>query len=355
MAVCPNCGALNNGSSKFCTSCGGPLPVAQPVQQPAPQPASQESVQIPNPQTQYWQQSAQPQSAPVEQPQAIPIVPAQPVYAQPITQPIQGRGNRPKSNGFCNAGLALSIIGWCSMGITAPLGLIFSFIGLISANRKNEPGRGKAIAGLILSAVLIFGLAISLPTIWSDVQDAIDNGQVNNPFELFNAIDDANDRQTNVNDRYVKKIIKNNWVAMEDGSYLEFGKQQTFKYYKSYEDTSDNYFTGKYRMYSGDDAVKQLTTTYKDYGITRDEIQRLIRNNSAFKAENFVLVVLENDGMWMGGENVKDEEWDSVYYGFLVTNPNTSLLVINAVTDTSFSFVTEDDYDKINSASATTN
>ena len=345
MAVCPNCGA-NNSGSKFCTSCGSPLPAPEPApQQPASQPA--QSVPVESAQSQYWQQPAQTQSVPVEPQQAIPIVPSQPVYATPITQPVQGRGNRPKSNGFCNAGLALSIIGWCTMGITAPLGLIFSFIGLISANRKNEPGRGKAIAGLILSAVLIFGLAISLPTIWSDVQDAIDNGQVNNPLELVEAIDDANDRQTNVNDKYVKKILKSNWVAMEDGSYLEFGKKKTFKYYKSYEDTSDNYFTGTYRIYSGSDAVKQLTTTYKDYGINKDEIQRLIRNNEAFREDNFVIVVLENDGMWMDGENVKDEEWDSVYYGFLVTNPNTSLLLINAVTDTSFSFVTEEDYDKI--------
>ena len=66
MAVCPNCGALNNDGSKFCTSCGGPLPVAQPAPQPAAQPAPQASVEIPNPQNQYWQQPAQPQQAQVE-------------------------------------------------------------------------------------------------------------------------------------------------------------------------------------------------------------------------------------------------------------------------------------------------
>ena len=343
MAVCPNCGALNNDGAKFYTSCGGPLTVPQPVAQPA-----QESVQIPNPQQQYWQQPSQQQSVPVEPSQPVPIVPAQPVYATPITQPVQGKDNRPKSNGFCNAGLALSIIGWCTMGITAPLGLLFSLIGLISANKKNEPGKGKAIAGLILSGVLIFGLAISLPTIWGDVQDAIDNGQVNNPIELFNAIDDANDRQTNVNDKIVKKILSSNWVAMGDGSYLEFGKKQSFKYYKSYEDTSDNYYTGKYRIYSGSDAIDQITKHYSEYGITRKEIKTLIDNNSAFKEENFVLVVLENDGMWMGGDNVKDEEWVTPYYGFLVTSPNQSLLLINMNTATTFTFIRESDYKKIN-------
>ena len=294
MAVCPNCGALNNDGSKFCTSCGGPLPVAQPAPQPAAQPAPQASVEIPNPQNQYWQQPAQPQAVPVQQPQAVPIVPAQPVYAQPITQPVQNKANKPKSNGLCTAGLVLSIIGWFTLGLTSIFGFLFSLIGLIVVSKKREPGKGKAIAGLIVSGVLIFGLAVSIPTIWADVQEAIDNGEVNNPIEFIDAIDEANDRQTNFNDKNIKKITKNNWVAMEDGSYLEFGKQQTFKYYKSYYDTSDNYYTGKYRMYSGSDALEQLTKTYKDYGITRTDVKSLINNNKAFSEDNFRNVFIPN-------------------------------------------------------------
>ena len=61
-----------------------------------------------------------------------------------------------------------------------------------------------------------------------------------------------------------------------------------------------------------------------------------------------MLVVLENDGMWMGGDNVKDEEWVTPYYGFLVTSPNQSLLLINMNTATTFTFIRESDYKKIN-------
>ena len=356
MAICPNCGALNNDSSKFCISCGAPLPVAQPAAQPAApaQPAPQQNVEIPNPQNQYWQQpvQAQPETAP--QPEAIPIVPAQPVYAQPITQPVQNKSNRPKSNGWCTAGLVLSIVAWCTVGLTSIPGFLCSLIGLIVVSKKGEPGKGKAVAGLIISGLLILGMAISLPSIWPDVQKSLENGDVSNPMELLDTLDEASDKQTDLSDKYVKKIIKNNWVAMEDGSYLEFGKKQTFKYYKSYQDTSDNYFTGKYRMFSGEKAVTTLTKYYEEYGITKSEIKSLISNNTAFKEENFVLIVLENDGQWMDGENVKDEAWDSVYYGFLVNSPDTSLLLINAVTDTRFSFVTADDYDKISAVATTT-
>ena len=359
MAICPNCGALNNDSSKFCISCGAPLSVPQPAPQPAeqpapaPQPAAQESVEIPNPQNQYWQlTSAQPEPEP--QPEAIPIVPAQPVYAQPITQPVQNRANKPKSNGWCTAGLALSIIGWCTIGLTSIPGFICSLIGLIVVSKKREPGKGKAVAGLIVSGVLIFAMAISLPSIWPDVQKSLENGDVSNPMEFLDIIDEASDKQTDLSDKYVKKIIKNNWVAMEDGSYLEFGKKQTFKYYLSYQDTSDNYSSGKYRMFSGEKAVSLLTKSYKKYGVTKNDIKRLISNNQAFKEENFVLIVLENDGLWEDGENVKDKEWETVFYGFLVSSPDLSLPLINADTDEHLSFVTSDDYDKISTVATTT-
>ena len=352
MAICPNCGALNNDSSKFCIGCGAPLPAAQPAAQPA-QPAPQASVEIPNPQNQYWQQPAA-APAPVQQPEAIPIVPAQPVYAQPITQPVQNRANRPKSNGWCTAGLVLSIIGWCTVGLTSIFGFLCSLIGLIVVSKKREPGKGKAIAGLILSGVLIFAMAISLPSIWSDVQRALDAGEVSNPMEFLDLLSDSSERRTDLTDKYVKNIIKNNWVAMENGSYLEFGKKQTFNYYMSYQDTSDNYYSGNYRMYSGEDAVTQLTKTYKKYAVTKNDIKRLISNNQAFKEENFVLIVLENDGYWVDGVNVQRNAEDTVFYGFLVSSPDLSLPLINADTDEHLSFVTSDDYDKISTVATTT-
>ncbi len=351
MAVCPNCGAQNYDGAKFCTSCGGPLPVAQPVQQqPVQQPVQQaqpEAVQIPNPQQQYWTRPSS-ESVPVtpaEQP--IPIAPAQPVYAQPITQPVQNRANRPKSNGWCNAGLALSIIGWCTMGITAPFGLLFSLIGLIVSSKKRQPGRGKAIAGLILSGVLIFSLAISLPMVWADVQKEFERGNITNPMELIDTLDEATDKQTDYSNKYVKKIVASRWVSIEDASCMEFKKDKSFKYFVSYEDLDDNYISGNYRIFTGEKAIDMLTSSYKSYGVKKSDVQQLMSDNSAFKEDNFVLIVFENDGQWVDGENIKDKEWETACYGFLVTSPDPSLLLIDMSTDIKLSFIQEDDYEKI--------
>ena len=360
MAVCPNCGTQNYDGAKFCTSCGGPLTVAQPAaQQPVQQPVQQqtvqqpvqqaqpETVQIPNPQNQYWTRPSE-ESVPVtpaEQP--IPIAPAQPVYAQPITQPVQNRANRPKSNGWCNAGLALSIIGWCTIGLTAPLGFLFSLIGLFSSSRKRQPGKGKAIAGLIVSGLLLLGLGVSLPMVWSDVQKEFERGNINDPMEFLNVVDEASEKQTDYSNKYVKKIVNNSWVAMENASCMEFKKDKSFKYFDSYEDLSDNYISGTYRIFTGDKALDMLTSTYKSYGIKKSDVQYLAKNNSAFKTDNFVLIVFENDGKWVDGENVKDKEWESACYGFLVTSPDTSLLLIDMTTGIRLSFIQADDYEKI--------
>ena len=183
MAFCPNCGSANNVGARFCSGCGGPLPAAQPqaLVQPQPvqapvQPAVQQQAQP------VYQQSVQP---PVQQPVQAPVQPVQPqpAYQQPIQQPIQPQPvyqqpiqpqpiyQQPavqpvqsipaaKSNGLCTAGFVLSLLGLFLFGITSILGLIFSVIGLIVAGKKKQKGKGKAIAGIIMSVIMIAGAGL---------------------------------------------------------------------------------------------------------------------------------------------------------------------------------------------------
>ena len=54
-----------------------------------------------------------------------------------------------KTNGFAIAGFILSFFG----GL---LGLIFSIVGLVQINRRgNQKGKGLAIAGIVISAVMM--------------------------------------------------------------------------------------------------------------------------------------------------------------------------------------------------------
>ena len=55
------------------------------------------------------------------------------------------------TNGMAIAGFVLSLL-----GCTCVLGLIFSIIGLVQAPKYNNNGKGFAIAGICISAVVIF-------------------------------------------------------------------------------------------------------------------------------------------------------------------------------------------------------
>lgn len=101
-----------------------------------------------------------------------PVTPAQPVYQQPVYQqpvyqqpayhaPVYQPADMPRGNGIGTAGLVMGIVSaalcWIPfvnvvVFITGLLGFIFSLIGVC---RRNVTGKGKAIAGLILSIVAV--------------------------------------------------------------------------------------------------------------------------------------------------------------------------------------------------------
>ena len=101
-----------------------------------------------------------------------PVTPVQPSVAETQPQPVNGK------NGISTAGLVLSIVGLALCWVPGVnlvlwfLGFLFSFIGIF------KRPKGKAIAGLIISAVsivviiLVYGLYGSA-LLESDVMDDV--------------------------------------------------------------------------------------------------------------------------------------------------------------------------------------
>ena len=56
-----------------------------------------------------------------------------------------------KFNIFAIIGFVMSFLGWFSI-----LGIAFSIVGIIEAKRKNQRGRGLAIAGLIIGIIVLY-------------------------------------------------------------------------------------------------------------------------------------------------------------------------------------------------------
>ena len=170
---CESCGSFINDGESFCSNCGARTPqAARPVVQPITQP-SQVPVYTsqPSPAPMPINQPVYPQQTQTVYPQnALPVyTPPQyqqvhPIYQQPAYQQVvvtQLSDTRKRVNGAATAGLVFGIITACICWIPlvnllpAIFGLIFSIVGL---SKKNAGGKGRAIAGIIMSGV---GMLIS--------------------------------------------------------------------------------------------------------------------------------------------------------------------------------------------------
>ena len=355
MSVCPNCGTSNNGG-KFCCNCGTPLPAEEPVQnvQPAVQPVAQPAPVQPEVQPVAAPAPVQPVAAPVQvQQEAAPVV--QPVYQQPeyqsaaqASQTVYAQAANPetqpkeKANGMCKVGFILSLVGIITFALTSLFGLIFSIVGLIQASSKKQKGKGLAVAGIIISVVLMGIVGFASYYVFNEMDKYTDPGFI---------IDTTKETTAEDEDDKTEIITKTNWVEKHDGSYLVFEKHNSFKYYQSVTDTSNYYYTGKYELYFGDEAIDVITNDYEEAGVTEDEIKQMYTDK---QLKNLVVLILKNDGCWVDGENTRDEAWTTVYLGYFQEKNGYEIFLINVSTATDFDFIPEDEYEIPVTATTTT-
>ncbi len=171
---CESCGSQINDGQAFCSNCGAPVkaaPAANAASAPAAAPVMAAPAAAPQPV--YQQPAPQPVYQPVAQPvyqqpvySAQPaVVVQQPVYAQPAAQPAAPRGNGPATAGL-TFGILTVVFCWSSYFtyVFGLLGLIFSIIGLV---KKKAPGKGKAVAGLILTGIGSVLAAVIIEVFWA--------------------------------------------------------------------------------------------------------------------------------------------------------------------------------------------
>ncbi|MHB9025277.1 MAG: DUF4190 domain-containing protein [Armatimonadota bacterium] len=115
---CPKCGAANDEGAITCSLCGETLAASPPPVSVAPPP-----------------------------PDGVSVPP--PVYAPP-TQEV-------KTNGLAIAALVLGILGFCTYGLTALVGLILGIVALsqIKSSEGRMTGSGLATGGIITSSVAL--------------------------------------------------------------------------------------------------------------------------------------------------------------------------------------------------------
>ena len=245
---CPLCGNENLDSTRFCIWCAAPLDNAAPSQ---PEPTPVAPAQVPVAPTQPSAVPASvpttppassatpnyiPTSVPTQTPSYIPgqsAIPQQnPGYsAGGMNTPIQAAYVAPGTaapkkvtNVLCILGFIISLVSIFCCGLTAIVSLILSLLGLIFACKKSEKGKGLAIAGLIISALLLAAFIVFIAT---------GRFKVHTNFSLGKKLDTP--------EKIEEYIKENNWIELEEGSYLVFKSSKSFKYYRQFVELDDYY------------------------------------------------------------------------------------------------------------------
>lgn len=352
---CPICGNENLDSTKFCIWCGAPLdtpsasagnapeastsPAQDPGLAPPPVPApspiptpSHGAAPTPSPipvQTNSYNPvySAIPQENPSSSFGGSPI-PIQPAYSGgAYASPYKS------TNVLCIIGFVVSLASILCCGFPAVIGLILSIIGLVFAVKNGEKGKGLAIAGIIVSAILTLFVIF-----------VIASGNFHYSIRLFpNKIDTPEEIEEYVQD--------NIWIDIDEDTCLEFVSSKKFKYYRDFEETDDYYYEGTYELYIGKEAIEYLEDDLSQYGITEEDVEELAGGSKYYKVENLVVLVLHSEKRYVEGKNDLDETVVTPYIGFFATNDNQHALdMTNLNSFQYYLFVPEDEYEEAKKA-----
>ena len=194
---CESCGSFIPDGLSFCSICGAPAskPAAQPVSQPVA--AAQPVQPVVQPVQPIAAQPVQPIAQPVQPVYQQPVY-QQPVYAQPVYQQ-QPVAPVKKGNGAATAGLVFGILTFClfwipvfniiTTALFGLLGLIFSIVGIA---KKNAGGKGKAIAGLILTLLGTLATVVYYVFIASAISSSPEGSEIAAAWsELMEEYDDT--------------------------------------------------------------------------------------------------------------------------------------------------------------------
>lgn len=189
-----------------------------------------------------------------------------------------------------------------------------------------------AIIAFVLIGSFIIHELLSSTTSYSDkVKEEKTNSEVTDNDGLEESlIDNSSDYEQ----------ISGYSFTATDGSLIYFKPDKTFIWYKSKDNQMDNYYEGTYTVYKGENAIKYISESLTEYGLTKDEQQKIIvsRSTTGINAqESYYNINLLNTKIITNGV-AQTINKTTHYYGFLLQDQKT-LDFANMQTANSVTFV----------------
>ncbi len=263
MKICDHCGTQNEDSTKYCTNCGARFPEPQSEPEQDPVYSSYDN---------QYQSEYQPTYQPTYQT-------GENGYDQSVYRPVMNDAAQKGISALAMTGFIISLISIFCCGFTAPLGLIFSVIGLIVTINKSKRGIGFAIAGLVINGLLTLFILMIVAASWSAINEAMNDPDVQNIDEFFEVLEEELDEESGSSGRSSRTSRTSRRSGDEDDADVDDVIDEV--------EPEDLSYSGEWTDYELADDYSQITVTYTDgipddygfYGADFDEICIQLEDN----------------------------------------------------------------------------
>lgn len=127
------------------------------------------------------------------------------------------------------------------------------------------------------------------------------------------------------------------WIGESDQSYWTFSANKEFYWYQTKDNQEDNYYAGSYDVKLGREAIDYVTKDLKEYGVTEEEIDQLLKSNAEtggaeiFNEDGFICFTCTTTSFMLEGEEQLKQPMIIPYYGFYYEDAATGEAYFNVV------------------------
>ncbi len=125
----------------------------------------------------------------------------------------------------------------------------------------------------------------------------------------FTACDDTKDFEAKGD-----YLTGNSWEGT-DGSLIDLETDGTYKFYNSSADKSNNYYSGKFEVKNGQEAIDYLVS---EWGFN-EEGQRSVMEKYQVEDQYYYVLIMNHDSCMVDGENILEEPGKVEYFGYYST------------------------------------
>ena len=117
-----------------------------------------------------------------------------------------------------------------------------------------------------------------------------------------------------------KKFSLNNSIWLSKDDSLVLFTSRGIKWYEKKGEYDNNYYSGKYKLYIGDDAYEYITEDLSNYNVPLYNLQQIFYTNPLRTKDKFIVVDIRYDYLMIANEKVNLSEKQAPWYGFIADN-----------------------------------